>query len=69
MVGLAPSANVSGTTRSRRRVQGGRFETRRVLYMATLAATEHNPAIRTFYRRSVAGGKLPKVALVACASC
>ena len=66
LVGVAPIANDSGTTRGRRRVQGGRFETRRVLYMATLTAAKHNPAIRAFYQRLVAAGKLPKVALVAC---
>jgi len=47
-------------------VQSGRFETRRVLYMATLTAARHNPTIKTFYDRLLAAGKLPKVALVAC---
>ncbi|MDN8010810.1 transposase, partial [Burkholderia multivorans] len=56
----------SGSRNGRRRVQGGRFEIRRVLYMATLTATRHNPAIKTFYQRLTAAGKLPKVALVAC---
>ena len=32
LVGVAPIANDSGTSRGRRRVQGGRFEIRRVLY-------------------------------------
>ncbi|MCM2329188.1 MAG: transposase, partial [Lysobacter sp.] len=66
LVGVAPIANDSGTTRGRRRVQGGRFETRRVLYMATLTAAKRNPAIRALYQRLVVAGKLPKVALVAC---
>jgi transposase len=66
LVGVAPMANDSGNTKGRRRVQGGRFEIRRVLYMATLTAARHNPAIKTFYNRLVAAGKLPKVALVAC---
>ncbi|SEI28517.1 transposase [Paraburkholderia hospita] len=39
---------------------------RRVLYMAALVATRHNPAIRLFYRRLVEAGKPKKVALVAC---
>jgi len=47
-------------------VQGGRFEIRRVLYMATLTAARHNPAIKCFHDRLLAAGKLPKVALVAC---
>jgi transposase len=66
LVGVAPMANESGTSRGRRRVQGGRFEVRRVLYMAVLSAARRNPAIRDFYQRLRAAGKLPKVALVAC---
>jgi transposase len=66
LVGVAPMAHDSGSSRGRRRVQGGRFEIRRVLYMATLTAARRNPAIRSFYQRLIAAGKLPKVALVAC---
>lgn len=66
LVGVAPMANDSGTARGRRRVTGGRFQVRRVLYMATLTAATHNPTIRAHYQRLVAAGKLPKVALVAC---
>ena len=66
LVGVAPIANESGTSRGRRRVQGGRFEIRRVLYMATLTAARRNPVIKAFYQRLIAAGKLPKVALVAC---
>ena len=66
LVGVAPMANDSGNSKGRRRVQGGRFEIRRVLYMATLTAARHNPAIKAFYDRLKAAGKLPKVALVAC---
>lgn len=66
LVGIAPLANDSGTTRGRRRIQGGRFEIRRVLYMAALVAAHRNPVIRAFYQRLIDAGKLPKVALVAC---
>lgn len=66
LVGVAPMAHDSGNTKGRRRVQGGRFEIRRVLYMATLSAARHNPVIKAFYDRLVSAGKLPKVALVAC---
>ena len=66
LVGVAPMVNDSGTSRGRRRVQGGRFEIRRVLYMAALTAARHNPSIKVFYDRLLAAGKLPKVALVAC---
>lgn len=66
LVGLAPFAWDSGQMRGRRRIQGGRFEIRRTLYMATLTAARHNPVIRAHYERLVAAGKLKKVALVAC---
>lgn len=66
LVGVAPMANDSGNRLGRRHVQGGRFEIRRVLYMATLTAARYNPAIKAFYERLKGAGKLPKVALVAC---
>lgn len=66
LVGVAPMAKDSGTMRGRRRVQGGRFDVRRVLYMATLTAAFRNPVIKAYYQRLLAAGKLPKVALVAC---
>lgn len=66
LVGVAPMANDSGTTHGRRRVSGGRFQIRRVLYMATLSATTYNPTIKAYYQHLLAAGKLPKVAVVAC---
>jgi transposase len=39
---------------------------RTTLYMATLCAVRHNPALREFYGRLVACGKPKKVALTAC---
>lgn len=66
LVGVAPFASDSGTLHGRRRIRGGRFELRRTLYMATLAAITHNPVIKTHYQHLLAAGKLKKVALVAC---
>jgi transposase len=66
LVGVAPMANDSGSSKGRRRIQGGRFQIRRVLYMAALTASRSNPAIKAFYDRLIGAGKLPKVALVAC---
>jgi transposase len=66
LVGVAPFARESGTARGRRRVRGGRFDVRRVLYMATLTAAFRNPTLKAYYQRLIAAGKLPKVALVAC---
>ena len=66
LVGLAPFNRDSGTLRGKRTVWGGRGEVRRVLYMAALSARQHNPVIKTFYRRLVEAGKPRKLALVAC---
>jgi transposase len=66
LVGVAPFNCDSGTLRGRRSIWGGRASVRGVLYMSALTATRFNPAIRAFYQRLRATGKLPKVALVAC---
>jgi len=66
LIGVAPINRDSGTMRGKRTIFGGRGSVRRVLYMAALVATRHNPAIRLFYRRLVEAGKPKKVALVAC---
>jgi transposase len=66
LVGVAPMASDSGRSRGHRFIKGGRFELRRILYMAAFVAARHNPAIKAFYARLIAAGKPPKVALVAC---
>lgn len=66
LVGVAPYNRDSGTKRGKRRIFGGRASIRRVLYMATLSASRHNPVIRDFYQRLLAAGKPKKVALTAC---
>ena len=65
LVGIAPMNNDSGQRDKKRKTMGGRSYVRRVLYMATLAAIQFNPTIRTFYQHLVAKGKAKKVALVA----
>jgi len=66
LAGVAPFNKDSGKKRGRRKTTGGRAGVRRVLYMATLSATKHNPVIRPFYQSLQARGKEKKVALVAC---
>ena len=66
LVGVAPYNRDSGSKRGKRRIFGGRASIRRVLYMATLSASRHNPVIRDFYQRLLAAGKPKKVALTAC---
>jgi transposase len=67
LLGVAPYDDDSGKRRGERQIKGGRRKVRNLFYMACLgAATRHNPALKAFYRRLVAKGKKPKVALVAC---
>ena len=66
LIGLAPLNRDSGEYRGRRTVWGGRSRIRALLYMATLVATRHNPAIRSLYLRLLEVGKPKKLALVAC---
>jgi len=66
LIGVAPLNQDSGKYTGKRMIWGGRAAVRAVLYMAALAATRSNPAIRSVYQRLVAAGKPKKVALVAC---
>lgn len=66
LAGVAPLNRDSGTLRGKRTTWGGRASLRAALYMATLAATRWNPAIRAFYLRLCGTGKAKKVALTAC---
>jgi transposase len=67
LLGTAPYDDDSGRRRGERHIHGGRRRVRNLFYMACLgAATRHNPVLKDFYRRLIAKGKEPKVALVAC---
>ena len=66
LAGVAPINRDSGRMKGKRRTYGGRARVRRTLYLAALSASKHNPIIREFYERLLAGGKEKKVALVAC---
>lgn len=66
LVGVAPINRDSGTLRGKRMVGGGRPHVRTALFMPTLVAIRHNPAIRAFYERLVDQGKAKMTAVVAC---
>ena len=66
LVGLAPMNRDSGKLKGKRRIQGGRYTVRTMLYMATLSATQCSPVIKAYYQQLVAQGKHKKVALTAC---
>jgi transposase len=61
--GLAPHAYQSGTSVQKRPTIGhtGHARLRTVLYVASLSAAQHNPAIKPFYDRLRAAGKPSKV--------
>ena len=67
--GLAPHAHQSGISIHKRATIGhtGHARLRTVLYLASLRAAQHNPAIKPFYDRLRAAGKSPKVARCAAA--
>jgi transposase len=67
LAGLAPFDDDSGKRQGQRYVKGGRADVRCVLYMAALAASKHNPALRAFKERLKAAGKKAKVILTAVA--
>jgi transposase len=66
LAGLAPYNVDSGQRSLPRHIRGGRASARTALYMATVTAVTHNPALRTFHRRLLAAGKIGQVALTAC---
>jgi len=65
LAGLAPMNKDSGRKTGKRKIQGGRAQVRRVLYMAALSAMRNNPVIKEFYERLKGKGKIFKVAITA----
>ena len=67
LCGLAPYCDDSGNRKGPRHIQHGRSTLRRVLYMAALTASRHNPVLQPAYARLRARGKPAKLALIALA--
>lgn len=65
LIGVAPFVHKSGTLTAPARIQGGRAAVRRVLYMAAVTASRHNPVLKPFYEKLISKGKPAKLALVA----
>ena len=65
LAGLAPHPHQSGQRDGYRRTRGGRPEVKRALFMAAMAARNHNPALRAVYERLIHNGKKPLVAITA----
>jgi transposase len=66
LTGVAPFNRDSGKLRGKRRVRGGRANSRTALFLSALSAVRFNPQIKRFYDRLLANGKHKKVALTAC---
>jgi transposase len=65
--GLAPWTRQSGKWKGRSMIGGGRASVRRVIFMAALVASRHNPQLKAFRDKLVAAGKPKIVAIIAVA--
>jgi transposase len=66
LVGIAPYTRQSGKWQGKAFIGGGRRTVRAALFVATMAAVRHNPAIRDFRQRLLNAGKPKMVAMIAC---
>jgi transposase len=67
LAGLAPWTRESGKWKGQSFIGGGRAGVRSALFMGAMVAMKHNPALKAFYERLIAVGKLKMIALVAVA--
>lgn len=65
LVGVAPITKSSGSCLNVAHIHGGRKSLRDVLYMASISASRHNPALNAGYKRLITNGKPAKLALTA----
>jgi transposase len=65
LAGLAPHPNESGKKIGYRATRGGRDNIKPILYMAAMAAARSKNKLGEFYKKLIAKGKKPMVALVA----
>jgi len=65
LTGLAPINKDSGQARAPRRIEAGRAQVRRCLYMAATVAIRHNPILNAFATRLTQDGKPFKVVITA----
>jgi transposase len=66
LTGVAPFNRDSGKLRGKRRIRGGRAQSRTALFLSAMVAIRFNPDIKVFYQRLVRAGKHKKIALTAC---
>lgn len=66
LTGVAPFNRDSGKLHGKRRIRGGRAQSRTALFLSAMVATRFNPDVKRFYERLLGLGKHKKVALIAC---
>ncbi len=66
LVGVAPINRESGTFEGNRKIKGGRYQIRTVMFMAMMSAMRCNPVFKATYEKLLAAGKPKKVAIIAC---
>ena len=66
LVGVAPFNRESGSYKGQRRIRGGRYQVRTVMFMAMMSAIQCNPIFKAKYEQLVAQGKRKKLAIIAC---
>lgn len=66
LIGVAPFNRESGSHKGQRRIKGGRYQIRTVMFMAMMSAIQCNPVFKTKYEQLLAQGKPKKLALIAC---
>jgi len=66
LIGVAPFNRESGSYKGQRRIRGGRYQVRTVMFMAMMSAIQCNPLFKAKYQQLVAQGKPKKLAIIAC---
>ena len=56
LTGVAPFNRDSGKLRGKRRIRGGRAQSRTALFLSAMVATRFNPDIKRFYERLLSAG-------------
>ena len=65
LAGLAPMSRQSGAWRGKERIQGGRADVRRAIYLPAIVATRFNPDMKAKYEHLISAGKCKKLAITA----
>jgi len=66
LIGVAPFNKESGSYKGTRRIRGGRYKVRTVMFMAMMSAIQCNPVFKQKYEQLLAQGKPKKLAIIAC---